>query len=1028
MRPAMHALNARFTALLALVLVPASALALSWTATAITAPNESSPRVVMDEVSELVIDVTNTTPAQVNQRLSEVSFVLPKDYMVISAAPDPSNPDWRITDLDNTTRRIAFQSTISCSGSTYGLPRLGKARFILNVVAPSANRDTANERFVTSAGTTVARDHCQSMTAVTPATNASWLRVGLVANVTVLPRAMAMSDTAAVRVVVENRTTQSQPNITLVGPTASGNVSFQIVGTQPSPFQVTLPQRGAGILVANVQSSSAGTAVAQVRAADFPSSPADSSLLAESLLLDVGNFGAAMDIDTLQAFTGEEVQVRLTVSNPSTSNTYLNVVPRTPLRTGTASTSLVSGPVPASTPRLAPGASAQFVWRYQVSGTPGSSYVFQAQADGTLNGSAVTTDQVPAATGRVVEQRVRITPDAVSASSTNRPLVYTVQNRGSQPIYEVKLLRPATNFFGVLSSGTPPAGWSLTGNDASGYTWASTQGIPTGGEASFAVTYSSFGAVGADTAFRHRLQLNQGDNDPRIRIEAPVTLLTTATASDVQQLTATARDGSVALTWDNPPAHSGVVVLRAEGTAPTTAPTPGLRYAAGDTVGNARVVYSDAFSVASAFTDSSVTNGTTYVYRVFNAEDSRRYGSGNQPTSAGLIATPVARGAGAPLWCYSVGLDARLQPITELGVGIFSSFNDSVVASNTNTVNPSVDGGERWRPVKLSGLVGSRFPVVPLHGLTGQFILVGDQSGVPSAIRATSGEVLWRGANVGTVQSFPVTQLYDYADAAYRAANPDRDLVFFATRLSNVGQNQVVALNAATGAVVWTYRPGDMGMVSGGMLVDYTSNRLYVGSKTAAGATNTLRVLNTLTGAEVGRRALGDIEFGVVRNAASGHILVTSSDGTVYGIDPVTLAPVWTQVVASRPSVNTPAFTSFVRPQGRGFVASVARNGASVGKVERYDVGTDNVVTRAWSLPIADPSGTFSINQAGVARIYVGSSDGKVHQLEVEGIDSRQVAIGGAQRIGTPTIDHTVSRLHVGSADGRICAYPVPFP
>jgi hypothetical protein len=104
-------------------------------------------------------------------------------------------------------------------------------------------------------------------------------------------------------------------------------------------------------------------------------------------------------------------------------------------------------------------------------------------------------------------------------------------------------------------------------------------------------------------------------------------------------------------------------------------------------------------------------------------------------------------------------------------------------------------------------------------------------------------------------------------------------------------------------------------------------------------------------------------------------------------------------------------------------VASVA-----TGAVDRYEVDTSNVVTQVWTLPIVGPSGTFSINQSSVTRIYVGSVDGQVHQLELDGVDSRQVAIGGAQGIGTPTIDSTVSRLHVGTQDGRICAFPVPFP
>ncbi|HLL48214.1 MAG TPA: PQQ-binding-like beta-propeller repeat protein, partial [Longimicrobiaceae bacterium] len=512
---------------------------------------------------------------------------------------------------------------------------------------------------------------------------------------------------------------------------------------------------------------------------------------------------------------------------------------------------------------------------------------------------------------------------------------------------------------------------------------------------------------------------------------APVTLLA-GNAPEVERLTAVAREGSVTLHWDNPALHSGVVVLRAADAAPNLAPTPGRSYTAGNFVGNATVVYSDtaAFSAASSFTDTNVVNGTTYYYRVHNADDSRWYSAGNRPTSSALVATPRARVAGAPLWCYSVGLDARQQPITELGVGIYSAFNNSVVGNLTQTTNPAQDGAERWRPLPLSGFIGSRFPVVPLRGLTGQYILTADQAGIAYAINASTGQVHWRwdngGAPIGTIQSFPVVQLHDFANAAYQAAHPGRDLVFFATRLPNPAQNRVVALNAATGAPVWTYQPGDLGMVSGGMVVDYATNRLYVGSMTHAASTDSLRIINSLTGVELARRPVGDIEVSLARNSVTNHLLATSSDGDVHAIDAATMAPVWTVHVADRPAPSTPAFTSFVRPQGGGFVASTAQ-----GQVAFYN-HTGPVTdppTLVWSTPIPNPSGVFSINRNGVPRIYVGSSDGRVHQLELaDGTDSQQVSIGGAQRIGTPTIDSGVGRLHVGSEDGRICAFPVPFP
>ncbi|RKH38895.1 dehydrogenase [Corallococcus sp. AB050B] len=1006
-------MNVRILALAA-VLLPAVGFSQTWSARPIPAAGETVARVVMEDASELVVEVTNTTNATRDARLSEVSFVLPTGYQLLGGLPAEENPDWKVEYIDSNVRRITFQSTKGCVDDGRGLDRNQSARFVLNVVAPG-NRSTDNntERF---AAGTYARDQCggtnytfniNSMTA--------WTRAILITNVTLAPRMLAVNGTTAARVVVENRGTGTA-SVAVDNPTSTTGAPLTTVSKVPSN-NVSVAARAAGVIAVNLRATAAGAGAARVRARAMNAN----APLADSPMGDVGNLAAAADMDVVDAFSGEQVTLRLSVFNTSSANTYTQVRPRTPVLLGSATASLVSGPSPESVAQLAPGASAQFTWRYQVSGSPGASYQFQAQVDGTLNGSSVAGDAVTARKGRIVEHRVRLSQETVSTAATGVTVAYTVQNRGTLPIYEVKLFKPAVNYFSVAASGPQPFGDWAVSTDAAGYNWESETGIPVGGEATFRITYSGFTAVTADTAFRHRLELNQGWNDPRIRVEAMMTLLAVTASPDVERLTGVARDGSVTLTWDNPFNHGGTLVLRAEGTRPNTAPTSGVRYAVGDTVGNATVAYMDEFSSASSFTDTAVTNGTTYVYRVFNADDHLRYGPGNQPTSQGLLAAPRARVAGNPLWCYSVGLSSLLQPVTELGVGIFSSYNDSIVGSLTNTVNPSEDGAERFRPVKMTGLIGSRFPVVPLLGRPGQqWIVVGDQSGVPAVLNAATGEFLWRNTTLGlgNISSFPVTQLLDYANPEYRTTHSNIDLAIFATRNTSA-LNQVVALNAATGALIWRYRPGDLGMVSGGMLVDYTTNRLYVATKSGT-STATLRVLNSLTGAEVARLALGDLEFGVVRNATSNQILVTANDGRVYGVNPATYATAWTVTV--RPTTAR-AFTHFARPLGKGFVVSTAD-----GRVERYEMDATNVPKLMWTTPVAGPAGSFTLNQNGVARIYVGSSDGKVHQLESEtGLDSGQVTVSSAQAIGTPTIDNVVARLHVGTADGRICAFPVPF-
>ncbi|AFE05736.1 PQQ repeat-containing protein [Corallococcus coralloides DSM 2259] len=1013
-------MNVRILALVA-VLLPAVGFsqANSWSVSPIPAAGETVARVVMEDASDLVLEVTNTSTNTSDSRVSEVSFVLPTGYQLLGGLPAEENPNWKVEYIDANERRITFQSTLGCVDAGRGLARNESARFVLSVVAPS-NRatDSTTERLV---GGTYARDQCDGRSYSYNVNNMTpWTRGILAASVTLSPRVLAVNGTTVARVVVENRGTGSA-TVAVDNPASTSSVPLTTVNKDGNK---AVAVRAAGVFVATLRPTAAGAVAARVRART--SNNASNAPLTDSPVTDVGNLVAAPDMDIVDAFAGDQVTLRLTVLNTSTTNTYTQVRPRTPVLLGRATASLVAGPSPESVAQLAPGASAQFTWRYQVSGTPGASYQFQAQVDGTLNGSAVAGDAVTARKGRIVEHRVRLSQETMSTAATGVTVAYTVQNRGTLPIYEVKLFRPAVNYFAVAASGPQAFGDWIVYTDAAGYLWESGTGIPVGGEATFRITYSGFTAVTADTAFRHRLELNQGWNDPRIRVEATMTLLSVAASPDVGRLTGVARDGSVTLTWDNPFNHGGTLVLRAEGTSPpNTAPTSGVRYAVGDVLGNATVAYVDEFSSASSMTDTAVTNGTTYTYRVFNADDQLRYGPGNQPTSQGLLATPRARVAGNPLWCYSVGLDATLQPVTELGVGIFSSFNDSVVATRTNTTNPSEDGAERFRPVKMAGKIATRFPVVPLLGRPGQqWIVVGDQTGVPAVLNAATGEFLWRNTTLGlgNISSFPVTQLLDYANPEYRTTYSNVDLAIFATRNTSA-QNQVVALNAATGALIWRYRPGDLGMVSGGMLVDYTTNRLYVPTRSGTSAA-TLRVLNSLTGAEVARLSLGDLEFGVVRNATSNQILVTANDGKVHGVNPTTFTTAWTVTVRSN---MVPAFTQFARPQGRGFVVPTEDN-----KVERYEVveahGT-GVPELLWSKPIAArPAGLFTLNLNGVVRVYVGAADGKVHQFELEtGTETGQVTVGSAQKIGVPTIDHTVGRLHVGTEDGRICAFPVPF-
>jgi outer membrane protein assembly factor BamB len=1023
-------MTARLLALLTLLL-PAAALAQNaWTVT----PVEGSA--VMGEISSLLFEVRNASTS--TRSINEVSLSVDTASYDIDGGDAPVG--WTVSTIDRKERRITYTASGACGSA--GIAPGASVRLTLRLVGVPANADVTDALVGGNSPTkaSMARDTCSGTTFTGDPTQARWKRVGLSGSFTVLPRTLQVGGNVSVQLVVVNRSLATQSGITLSGPTVVGGAAFGKVVQAFSPATLSLAPGASGAFTGKLQATGEGTSVFRATAANATVSTAPTS----SLQVSVSSFPALIEALPTSIAPGDTVTVRLAVSNPSKS-TYRDIVPRAPTFVGTASPTLLSGPTPPSAVSLSPGATISFYWTYRMDGPVGSTFQFGGQGNATRDGTPITTPQVVSAQGRIVEHRLAIEPVSVISGARNRIFRYTLYNAGTVEIRSVKLLPLDPTFFTV--SGTPftgdTSGWNTSSNK--GYIWTAPNGAPgltPGSQKTFTLNFSAIGAVTSDTAFSHQLELTQvsGSTTNTLRVDAPVTIFVNRVLPEVDSLVALAGPNRNTLMWTNSAEHDGVLVLRAVGAAPNTPPEPGRRYAPGEVLGNATVVYSDELSVASSFADTGLTNGTAYVYRVHEHDALYRYSPGNAPQSLGLKSLPTGRGPGEPLWCYSVGFSTLQQPITELGVGIFTSNTSGRVTANlTNTSTPVVDGNERWRPVRLQGAVQSRFPIVPLSGLPGQYILTGDQAGFTYAIHTDSGDVLWRSTtSLGTIQAFPVAQLHAFANEAYKGAFPGRDLAFFATRQSTGTDNRVVALDAATGAAVWTYAPGDLGMVSGGMMIDYTTNRLYVGTRSNGGSLASLRVLDSLTGAERARLSLGDIDHGIVRYGATtpGVALVTSSDGTVYGLDMGTMTVSWSAAVATRPSASMPAFSQFARPVTGGFVVSILGATDAEGRVERWGIttsttttGTTTTVSKRWSTPIPSPSGTFTYTSASGVRLYVGGKDEKLHELDfATGADLKQLSLPGALAVGTPTVDSTVSRLHVGTQDGRVCAFPVPFP
>jgi hypothetical protein len=210
----------------------------------------------------------------------------------------------------------------------------------------------------------------------------------------------------------------------------------------------------------------------------------------------------------------------------------------------------------------------------------------------------------------------------VASSGTDSVTALTVTTANTTAIASVEIWNEAmtTQYFSTMSS---PSGndWSFSGGTAIPVTTTSTPfRIRFVAKAHASLAAGTYAVTGTVTSFTSTNSQAGTDTD-----SATITV-DNSPPSDATWGTIASGDQQIQLNWTNPGSDfNKVVILRRVGSAVGDAPTEGTEYNVNDTIGSSTVRYVGSLET---FTDTGLTNGTDYYYKIFAYDDYINYASG----------------------------------------------------------------------------------------------------------------------------------------------------------------------------------------------------------------------------------------------------------------------------------------------------------------------------------------------------------------------------------------------------------------
>ncbi len=440
--------------------------------------------VMGDSLGNLSFTLANTTaPGGASIGYLKLSFDATY-YNVSEAVTAP--PGWRVSEVKNAG---AGQTHIVFSATGSGLAPGASAVFtallkgLNNGLIPSAPANVTESLYGAEVSVNGGKD-------VFSGSASSWTRYGLYARITASPATLGTGGVIAASMEVVNRTTVSQAVVpSALTAQGSGGVSWL---SGPLPAGATVAAGAARYFDYTYSAVSPGLVVFSGSASN--GTAAVTSPVVLSNCVEIGSFTALLGISPTALVSSQQVQVTMTATNNSGGNLSGIIPSLTP--GGTATLTPVSGPTPAAIGLLKAGTSAVFNWVYAVTGPVGATFTFT----GSAASSTLTTNTAASETGRITGFGATVTPNIIGSGAVNAGFTYTVFNQGALPVRRVRIY--TTTGWTYLSA-APPAGWTVsTGGSPTQVTFsASAAGyyIPSGGSASFTITYSSVPVVPAPT-------------------------------------------------------------------------------------------------------------------------------------------------------------------------------------------------------------------------------------------------------------------------------------------------------------------------------------------------------------------------------------------------------------------------------------------------------------------------------------------------------------------------------------------------